>query len=194
MWQIIHIQTRFVTTHEKKKQDVQAERIFNCRMCGMKNTSKDNLFQHIKSEHTKYKPCKKFTQNSCDLDSECLYNHGKLKTEELMCFKCGLIVEGKSHLLTHIKSVHGNTICQKVKQNQCKFGNSCVYSHSAHITTNQVPQNSTQTQDFHLNSVDLAPPDLNQMVKNQILFLMPKLIQTMIPLMTKEIVTNMNLL
>ena len=116
----------------------------SCRTCGYRNRDKDSLYQHIKNEHTKFKPCTKFAQNSCDLDNECLYYHIKMKPEEYICFKCGMTFIYKANLLKHIKTVHGTIKCKKFLQNQCKFSsNTCIYSHS-NVTVNERKQHQQQ--------------------------------------------------
>ena len=57
----------------------------------------------------------------------------------------------------------------------------------------QQQQHILNNQDFQLTSADMAPPDLNKKVTSQIFMLMPTIIQTMIPQITKEIISKINM-
>ena len=85
-----------------------------------------------------------FATDSCEYDGECRYKPIKLKENEQICFKCGLVVTSVKNLREHIREIHGSEQCKLYAQNKCARGSSCWFSHSKH--NNQYNMNH---QDFH---------------------------------------------
>ena len=57
----------------------QTPKEYDYKACDFKSYQKSDLDLHIKDNHWSYKPCKEFSTNSCEYNSECRYNHVKLK-------------------------------------------------------------------------------------------------------------------
>ena len=99
-----------------------------CNLCNTFFRTRKDLNIHSKEIHNKnFKPCRNFPSKNCEYDSECLFYHVILNQGDHICYKCGDIFNGKTHLLNHIKSEHGQEICKRFQDNKCSFGNRCFF-------------------------------------------------------------------
>ena len=144
---------KHMSTHDKQNNDSQ----FNCKECQYQTINRDQFSQHMemthkykaefecnlcntffrtrkdlnihsKDIHNKiFKPCRNFPSKNCEYDSECHFYHIILSQGEHICFTCSDVFNGKTPLLHHMKSAHGQEICKRFKDNKCHFGDKCFF-------------------------------------------------------------------
>ena len=126
-----HVDIKHKGVQDKERATIQeVSNETPCTMCNMNFKSKTKLNIHKKEIHNKsLKPCRNFPTNSCEYDDECNFTHTILSHGQHMCFKCGDILENKSMMIKHIKTIHGQELCKKFKDNKCDFGERCFYKH-----------------------------------------------------------------
>ena len=95
------------------------EAVFYCDQCSKPFKTESELTNHVKDNHKSYKPCKLNKESRCDLDTECMFNHEKLKPGDEICYKCGKVFTSKKELGNHIVDKHGQTMCHKFLKNEC---------------------------------------------------------------------------
>ena len=111
-------------THESNSTE------YICNLCNITFQLKRELNKHNKENHrTFYKPCRNFPSNNCQYNTECNFYHVVLNQGEHICYKCGDVFENKTHMMNHIKSVHGDEICKRFIENKCTFGERCFFKH-----------------------------------------------------------------
>ena len=195
---------KHMSTHDKQNDDSQ----FNCKECQYQTINRDQLSQHMEMTHKSkaefecnlcntffrtrkdlnihskdihnktFKPCRNFPSKNCEYDSECHFYHIILNQGEHICFTGSDVFNGKTPLLHHISSVHGQEICKRFKDNKCHFGDKCFFKHintqAHHVTRNaqsvRIPQENiisptpcdTPPQDFQS-----VPTSWNRVVGTQ---------------------------
>ena len=126
------LENHIKTTHEPSIQNSNI-----CFQCNKSYMSKPDLKKHIQDTHKNYKPCDYFSENRCELDGDCKYNHIKLLKGQEICYKCGLFFKSKGELRKHIIAKHGNILCHKFLNNLCTQQR-CFFSHNVMTATSVV--------------------------------------------------------
>ena len=178
--------------HSKKNEPT-------CKFCAQKFTFKYQLINHVLENHKSHKPCSKFSENKCELDSECRFNHIILEEGTYICYTCGYKSDHKTENMKHIKAKHGETPCQRYAENRCGFSSKdCLYSHrltnhtqqhNRSLTTTQSQQTNRPTQSQVFQNIQQNPrplehpPEVPQLVN--IPDMIPQLMQNMMQQMSQ---------
>ena len=122
-----HINIKHVAEEQPKKE------VIKCRNCDEQFSEKWNLMNHRKQKHIeKVAYCRKKQEGSCPFsDDKCWWNHEN-KQQEVKCYVCDKIFQGKSSMMKHRKSEHTSLVrkCDKDLQNNCPFqSNTCWFLH-----------------------------------------------------------------
>ena len=117
--------------HIERAHTQNTKSLFKCDMCKINFKSQRDINVHDVNKHKKsYKPCRNFSMNNrCEFDSECNFQHIKLKQGDHICYKCGDIFSNKTLLIKHISSEHGEEPCRRFAENKCTFGYRCHFKH-----------------------------------------------------------------
>ena len=128
---------------------------YNCHDCEYEGTSSKELRKHVNSTGHK--------------------NHDDLSEK---CFSCNLVCLNFEDLMDHRKRSHYSIInkCRYFKEGNCKFQNSCWYSHDLSERTNNVEAQVPKTLDFQKEKESI-PPDMGQ----NLIDLMQQIIKLMGP-------------
>ena len=178
------------STKHRPNENLIVERSFRCNFCALTFGTKQELNQHKKQNHRTFKPCKNYATNNCEFDSDCLYNHVALKEGEFICFRCGDRFHVKRNLVNHIQTIHGHIQCRKFKDNNCTFGNKCLFKHNVNSEQSEdepKPKKSQNNQIFCLDSQNPDPLDWPQLKK-------PEKMETHLQMLTQmnsEMITNL---
>ena len=122
--------------HIRVTHELQGKVPSKCSQCSSSFSTKKELTNHIKDYHKTHKPCDYFAEDRCNFDEdECGFCHIKLNQGEYICYKCGKIFKSKRDMMKHIEEIHGNDICHRFLNNECRVKR-CFFSHNIHTATN----------------------------------------------------------
>ena len=156
----------------------ETEGTINCRNCGEGFSTKWNLMNHRKSKHLDTVAyCRNNIEGRCSYSDEmCWWNHGKRENEGIKCYICSVIFKSKTHLMSHRKKEHNDTVkpCTQFRQNCCRFrSDACWFKHVENISENVIEnEKEDKTKDSKKNNKsqtvfqevlgDLDPPIVDQ--------------------------------
>ena len=144
----------------------------NCRFCGEAFKNKLAMNIHRSEKHKSFKPCTNFQMNKCKFNEKCFYQHLVLSDKQCICYICGEIFDDRDSLMYHRKSKHETKTCPSFLKNECQFDeNVCWWTHTKnnqkynqnYFSSNKIlsmdqEKPRTETQDFRMIPVNLAPP------------------------------------
>ena len=164
--------------------------IYTCNSCNVTRSTKNGMNTHIIENHKSHKPCINYP--SCEYDGECRYKHIKLKENEHICFKCGVIVTSVKDLMKHIKETHGSEPCNKFAQNNCARGSRCWFSHSR-LQHNSQKGAIVEDQGFHITPTRrLYSSVVGAQTSHQNTQVLTEQILKMIPQIVTQVVTALS--
>ena len=152
----------------------ETEGTINCRNCGEGFSTKWNLMNHRKSKHSETVAyCRNNIDGMCSYsDAMCWWNHGKRENEGIKCYICSVIFKSKTHLMSHRKKDHSDTVkpCTQFQNNMCRFrSETCWFKHEVNVSENDMENEKENTKKNHESQTvfqevleDLEPPIVNQ--------------------------------
>ena len=133
---------------------------------------------HKKSKHLDTVAyCRNNIEGRCSYSDEmCWWNHGKRENEGIKCYICSVIFKSKTHLMSHRKKDHNDTVkpCTQFRQNCCRFrSDTCWFKQFENISENVIEnEKEDKTKDSKKNIKsqtvfqevlgDLDPPIVDQ--------------------------------
>ena len=108
---------------------------YSCKICRKPYDVKDDLMNHIKTNHRRNMPlCKYFQIGACHFDGEkCWFIHEK-EDQTIKSFKCGYCSKDfrlKSEFMIHRKTDHHESLreCINYRNRTCYYNEKCWYKH-----------------------------------------------------------------
>ena len=112
-----------------------------CKNCGETFNDKRDLMNHRKCMHpSTVAPCRNKLAGKCDFSDEMYWWSHEQKERDshdsFKCYICNELFGSKANMMTHRKADHSSIVrvCNKFKQNACKFQN-CWYLHEVAMET-----------------------------------------------------------